>query len=120
MGVRIGGEEVELLPERALWWPATRTLAVADLHWGKEETFHAFGIPVPGGVLADDLSRLGAAVERTRPARLLVLGDMVHGRLHPGAIGEVGAWRAVEFHGYSNEELFEVISDVPSLDPGSR
>jgi hypothetical protein len=33
---------------------------------------------------------------------------------------EVGSWREVEFHGYSNEEPFAVISDVPSLDPGSR
>jgi len=39
--------EVVLLPERAVWWPATRTLLVADLHLGKCETLRANGAPMP-------------------------------------------------------------------------
>lgn len=92
--MRVGGEEVALLGERAVWWPAARTLLAADLHWGKVETFHSFGIPVPGGVLADDLARLDRALERTGATRLLVLGDLVHGRLLPAAIDAIAAWRA--------------------------
>ncbi len=94
MGIRVAGEDVELLPERAVWWPGARTLVVADLHWGKVETFHAHGIPVPAGILADDLARLERALERTRAERLLVLGDLVHGRLLPAAIEAVASWRA--------------------------
>lgn len=93
MGIRVAGETIELLPERALWWPAARTLVAADLHWGKVETFHAFGIPVPAGILADDLDRLGRALDRTGAERLLVLGDLVHGKLLPAAIEQIAAWR---------------------------
>ncbi len=75
----VAGEAVRLLSARALYWPARRTLAVADLHWGKAETFQAFGIPVPSGDLALDLARLDAAVRATGAERLLLLGDLIHG-----------------------------------------
>ncbi len=35
----LAGEEVRLLPERALFWQRTCTLVVADVHWGKAATF---------------------------------------------------------------------------------
>lgn len=88
-----GGEEVVPLPERALWWPARRTLVVADLHWGKEQVFHAAGIPVPLGALEDDLSRLEAVSRRVGALRVLVLGDLVHGVLAGSVVAEVAAWR---------------------------
>jgi len=94
MPVRVGPHEVELLPERAVYWPAMSTLFVADLHWGKAETFRSFGIPIPMGDLADDLARLERALERTVATRLLVLGDLVHGALAPSVIATVAAWRA--------------------------
>jgi hypothetical protein len=93
VGIHVGGAEVELLPERALWWAETRTLVVADLHWGKGETFRSWGIPVPAGELADDLGRLDRALEKTGAARLLVLGDLVHGALPAGVIAAVARWR---------------------------
>jgi len=42
----VRGEELLLLPQRALWWPAQKTLLVADLHFGKAATLRAHGIPV--------------------------------------------------------------------------
>jgi uncharacterized protein len=41
--------DIVLLPGRAAWMPATRTLLVADLHLGKAATFRHAGIPVPEG-----------------------------------------------------------------------
>jgi len=76
----LAGEQLQLLPERAIYWPRLRTLIVADLHWGKEETFRAAAIPVPGGTLQADLARLGSALCRTGSERLLVLGDLWHDR----------------------------------------
>ncbi|MDP2304954.1 MAG: ligase-associated DNA damage response endonuclease PdeM [Pseudomonadota bacterium] len=93
MRVRVGEHEVELLHERAVYWPATGTLIVADLHWGKEETFQAFGIPVPNGILADDLARLERALLRTAATRLLVLGDLVHGAVSASTVDAIAAWR---------------------------
>lgn len=93
MGIRVGPHEVELLAERAMYWRAAGTLVVADLHWGKEQTFHAYGIPVPLGALEDDLARLDAALARTGAGRLLVLGDLVHGALATSVIEVVARWR---------------------------
>lgn len=74
------GEMLELLPERALWWPARSTLAVADLHLGKCASYRASGVPMPEGMVAETLARLHRVVERTNAARVLVLGDLVHSR----------------------------------------
>ncbi len=69
-----------LLPERGLWWPEGGVLAVADLHWGKTESFRQHGIPLPSGVLEDDLARLSRALRTTGARRLLLVGDLVHAR----------------------------------------
>lgn len=94
--VTVAGEAVELLPERAVWWPAASTLLVADLHWGKSETFHHAGIPVPTGVLTDDLARLSQALERCGAKRVTVLGDLIHGRVgvDDSVVRRVAQWRA--------------------------
>ncbi len=92
----VAGEELVLLPERAAWWPRRSTLIVADLHWGKDATFRAAGIPVPGGAVVDDLSRLSRALERTGAERLVVLGDMLHARSGARAVttqDTLGRWR---------------------------
>jgi uncharacterized protein len=87
---------VELRPERALHWPEAGVLAVADLHWGKPESFHQHGIPLPSGVLEDDLSRLSAALHATGARRVLLVGDLIHSRrgLTPDVVERVAAWRA--------------------------
>ncbi|MCB9546054.1 MAG: ligase-associated DNA damage response endonuclease PdeM [Myxococcales bacterium] len=94
MAADVAGEVVWLLPERALFWPAAGLLVVADLHWGKAETFQRSGIPVSSRLLADDLGRLAAALDRTAARRLVVLGDLIHGAvgLTPGLVAEVAAW----------------------------
>jgi DNA ligase-associated metallophosphoesterase len=96
--VRLGGEDVVLLAERALFWPRAATLVVADLHWGKAATFRAAGIPVPVGATSDDLARLDAALFRTCARRLIVLGDLFHarpGRIATQTLAELRRWRAL-------------------------
>ncbi len=53
-----GGERVQLYAERALYWPAGRTLFVADVHLGKTAAFRAGGVALPGGATAANLERL--------------------------------------------------------------
>lgn len=86
---------MELRPERALHWPEAGVLAVADLHWGKPESFQQHGIPLPTGVLEDDLSRLSAALHATGARRLLLVGDLIHSRrgLTADVVERVAAWR---------------------------
>lgn len=70
--------EVVLLPERAVWWPAARTLLVADLHLGKCEAMRAQGAPMTHAALATDLVRLASVIRRTEVERVIVLGDLLH------------------------------------------
>lgn len=72
------GHALHPLPERALWWPAARTLLVADLHLGKGAAFRAAGQPLPRGSSAGDLARLAELIARHGAERLVVLGDFWH------------------------------------------
>ena len=59
------GTALQLLPQRALWWPAARMVMVADVHFGKAATFRRAGQPVPHGTTADNLARLDAVLAAT-------------------------------------------------------
>jgi DNA ligase-associated metallophosphoesterase len=95
LATEFGGEPVELLAERALFWPRAATLLVADLHLGKAASLRAGGVPVPRGATASDLDRLSALLRRTGATRIVVLGDLIHaatGRV-PALDAAVRAWR---------------------------
>ena len=81
--------DVVLVPGRAAYLPATRTLLVADVHLGKAATFRAAGMPVPEGSAQADLARLVRLVVETAAARLIVLGDLFHAKR--GATAQVFA-----------------------------
>lgn len=85
-----------LLPQRAVWQAETRTLWIADLHLGKAASFRALGQPAPGGTTRENLARLGALLDAQGAARLVVLGDFLHGPLGrtPGLFVQLQAWRA--------------------------
>jgi DNA ligase-associated metallophosphoesterase len=76
--IKVAGEDLTLLAERALCWPSQRTLFVADPHFGKAATFRALGVPVPRGTTAGTLERLTAVLARTTPRHLVFLGDFLH------------------------------------------
>ena len=99
----IRGNTFDLLGSRTAFWRERSTLLAADLHWGKVEVFQRHGIPVPRGVLTDDLARLTSAIELTQAKRLLILGDLIHATsgLTPDVVEEVSRWREsqnVYFH----------------------
>lgn len=71
---------LHLTPERAVHWPAGRTLFVADMHLGKAAVFRARGLPVPRGTTTATLQRLSQVIERCGAQRLVVLGDFLHAR----------------------------------------
>lgn len=75
-----GGTVLWLLPQRAVHWPATRTVFVADVHFGKAATFRRAGQPVPHGTTADNLARLDAVLAATGAQHLVFLGDFLHAR----------------------------------------
>ena len=71
-------EDVHLLPERAVWWPAQRVLLVADLHLGKAATYRALGQPVPAGTTQENLARLTVLIVKYVPQKIVFLGDFLH------------------------------------------
>jgi len=89
-------ETLHLLPARAVWWPAKKTLLVADTHFGKDATFRAAGIPLPLAALSADLVKLTQLVSETRAERLIVLGDLLHARdgRTEATWNELRAWRS--------------------------
>ena len=91
----VRGEDLLLLPERAVYWRRTRTLLIADPHFGKAAAFRSAGVPVPAGPTAGTLARIDATLARTAAARLVFLGDFLHARQGRSAatIAALSAWR---------------------------
>ncbi|MCC6304916.1 MAG: ligase-associated DNA damage response endonuclease PdeM [Rhodobacteraceae bacterium] len=72
----LAGAALLARPSGALWWPAARTLAVADLHLGKALRLARAGGPLlPPYETGDTLARLAAEVAALAPATVLCLGD---------------------------------------------
>jgi DNA ligase-associated metallophosphoesterase len=93
--VVVAGVELRLLAGRAVWWPETGTLFVADVHLGKAESFSALGVPVPRGPTAATLDRLAGLIDVCGATRLVILGDLLHARQAqaPATIGLLRQWR---------------------------
>ncbi|HYG25157.1 MAG TPA: ligase-associated DNA damage response endonuclease PdeM [Verrucomicrobiae bacterium] len=93
---QVAGENVLALAERALFWPRTRTLFVADVHFGKDATFRHALRWVPPGTTADDISRLSALVTEYGAERLVILGDTFHSEhaREEDTLRQLQQWRA--------------------------
>lgn len=74
----VNGAELHLDHHGAAWWPAERTLVVADLHLEKGSAFARRGRFLPPYDSAATLARLARLVARHRPRRLVALGDSFH------------------------------------------
>ena len=116
--VEIAGERVILLPERVAYWERTRTLLVADPHFGKAAAFRAAGVPVPRGTTTGSLARLDSALATSGARRIVFLGDFLHAR--EGREAEttrvVGEWR--RRHAHIDMLLVRGNHDVRAGDPG--
>lgn len=90
------GETFIALADKALWWPRTRTICIADLHLGKAAAFQRGGIPVPEHATLSGIHRLDRLVERLSPRRLVLLGDLLHARdgRTPELLNAIAEWRA--------------------------
>lgn len=67
-------------PAGALYWPAARLLAVADLHLEKGSAFAAQGMLLPPWDSRSTLDRLVLLLRRWTPRVVLALGDSFHDR----------------------------------------
>lgn len=88
-------ETVQLLPERALFWPRKNLLVIADIHFGKAAAFRAQAIPVPHGTTAENLAALDALIARYAVSHIVFLGDFLHAKTarSPATLNALQAWR---------------------------
>jgi DNA ligase-associated metallophosphoesterase len=90
--ISLKGEALELLPERAMWWPKEQALILSDLHWGKSAHFRKHGIPMPGSTQQQDALRLARIVAQTGARQLIIAGDLFHSR-HNSEVDDFRRWR---------------------------
>lgn len=97
MMATIVGEELELCPERAVYWARRRMLFVADPHFAKAASLRASGVYVPRGTTNESLVRLSALIARVLPERVVFLGDFLHAKegRNEDTFDAITAWRAL-------------------------
>lgn len=78
MQLSLGGVNVLLLHERAMFLPGERTLVIGDLHFGKVNHFRRAGLPVPLAANQKNAERLIDLLNTWKPERVLFLGDLFH------------------------------------------
>ncbi|GAA4455609.1 ligase-associated DNA damage response endonuclease PdeM [Rurimicrobium arvi] len=67
-----------LLPEKAIYIPHMKALAIADVHLGKARHFRREGLPMPLSAQDNDYERLAALIDKYSPQQVLFLGDLFH------------------------------------------
>ena len=92
------GERLWLLADHAIWWPAQRTLLIADAHFGKAATYRVLGQPVPHGTTQHNVERIDALLDLYPARHIVFLGDFLHGpQVHRSTgptFDTLLAWRA--------------------------
>lgn len=96
LATELAGERVLLLPQKALYWPAAKTLMVADIHFGKAASFRALGVPVPHGTTSENLAALETLLTTHDIQRIVFLGDFLHSRAAqaPATLQSLLVWRS--------------------------
>ncbi|UOK37453.1 ligase-associated DNA damage response endonuclease PdeM [Pseudomonas palleroniana] len=88
-------QELWLLADKAIYWPARRCLLIADAHFGKASAYRSLGQPVPQGTTQENLKKLDQLLTAFACEQVIFLGDFLHG---PGShasstLGVLRAWR---------------------------
>lgn len=80
--IALQNEKLQLLPEKALYWPRKKSLIISDLHLGKAGHFRKNGLAVPGNVHFGDLRKMDDLIRSYEIARIIFLGDLFHSEMN--------------------------------------
>jgi DNA ligase-associated metallophosphoesterase len=72
------GQDLLLLPQKAIYWKQEKALIAADVHLGKVGHFRKAGIAVPRDMEQNDLAVLSDLVDEYKPEKIIFLGDFFH------------------------------------------
>lgn len=97
LDIIFASETLQLLPQKALYWPREKTLFIADIHFGKAAAFRAVGMPLPPGSTTNALARLNDCIAKTNATRIVFLGDFLHSRDARASktFARFASWRAL-------------------------
>ena len=117
LNIDVHGEQLWLLGDKALYWPARKVMLVADVHIGKAAAFRAQHLPVPRGTTQSTLQRLDRLLTSYPCEELIVLGDFLHARTGRAAatLERVQQWR--EQHARLKITLIRGNHDLHAGDP---
>jgi DNA ligase-associated metallophosphoesterase len=76
--LKIQGEELLLLSEKAIYWKKQKSLLIADLHIGKVTHFRNNNIPIPQVAADENFDKLEKLLIQYKPQTVLFLGDLFH------------------------------------------
>jgi DNA ligase-associated metallophosphoesterase len=110
--ITLQGQQLYLLPERAIWWPAQRAIILSDVHWGKSAHFRKHGIPMPGSTQQHDAVRLAGIVRRHHAEHLIIAGDLFHSK-HNSEVDDFVLWR----NAHTNLRIHFVMGNHDILSP---
>ncbi|MCR9152985.1 MAG: ligase-associated DNA damage response endonuclease PdeM [Bacteroidetes bacterium] len=85
--ITLKGVELWLLPQKAMYWPAERSLFIADTHFGKISHFRKHGHKLPKEAAVQNLLRLEELLYATQAKSVYFLGDLFHSDLNREWIG---------------------------------
>lgn len=96
LAVTLAGAELWLLADKAVYYPAERSLLIADAHFGKAAAYRKLGQPVPHGTTQENLRRLDSLLNTYPCDHLIFLGDFLHApESHAaGTLAALEQWRA--------------------------
>ncbi|KEO74194.1 ligase-associated DNA damage response endonuclease PdeM [Anditalea andensis] len=88
---------IYLLKEKAVWCSVTKSLFIADPHFGKAGHFRKSGISIPESIHMADYEVIKFLIELYQPKHFYFLGDLFHSALNK-------QWQVLELflQGYDN------------------
>ena len=78
MKLTIRNQTCHLLAEKAVYWEEKKTVILADIHIGKGTVFRKAGIPIPQGIMDDDLLNITRLLTHLNAEKCIIVGDLIH------------------------------------------
>lgn len=76
------GQQLILLPQKAIYWKEERALLLSDLHLGKVSHFRKGGLAVPGNAALGNYQILDRLLHSFEVRKMFILGDLFHSDLN--------------------------------------
>lgn len=80
MKITLRNQTCHLLAEKAVFWQEEKTLILADIHIGKGTVFRKAGIPIPKGIMDDDLLKISKLIKTYDVKKCIIVGDLIHAK----------------------------------------